>query len=165
MEGGRRSIGTGAPEGQGPGWARVPGFMRAERTHDGTFDVAAASGLIQRLGAEEDDLDLLGDLLLAQPVALQAKLGGLLLQPVQGALQELHALMVLGRQRGVEHLVQRGEQVVVQELGQECLGGQVEERWVPGCGPGGRFLNTIIPKPGPVPDNPEAWPRSWASWA
>ena len=139
--------------------------MRARRTREANFVLAAASRRVERLRAGEDDLYLLGDLLLAQRVALQAELGDLLVQAVQGALQVLHALMVLGRQRGVEHLVQRGEQVVVQELGQECLGGQVEERWVPGCGPGGRFLNTIIPKPGPVPDNPEAWPRSWASWA
>jgi hypothetical protein len=116
--------------------------MRASRARNATVVVAAASGLVERLGAEEDDLDLLGDLLLAQGVALQAELGGLLLQSVQGALQVLHALMVLGRQGGVEHLVQRGEQVVVQQLGQECLGSQVEERRVPGYGPGpgGRFL-------------------------
>jgi hypothetical protein len=66
-----------------------------------TPDLASECWLIERLAADEDDLDLLRDLLLAQRVAVQAEHAGLLLQPVQGALQVLHGPMVLGRQRRV----------------------------------------------------------------
>jgi hypothetical protein len=99
--------------------------MRARRTREANFVLAAASRRVERLRAGEDDLYLLGDLLLAQRVALQAELGGLLLQAVKGALQVFHALTVLGRQPGVERLLRRGEQVVVQQLDQEYVGARL----------------------------------------
>jgi len=81
-------------------------------------------------GAEQDDLDLLGDLFLPQRVAAQAHVLARPFDAAQGAVQVLQTALILGQQRTVEQLIQRREQVVIGEFAEQIERLQVQAQGI-----------------------------------
>jgi len=75
----------------------------------------------------QDDFDLFDDLFLAQGVGSSLEVRRLFVQVLQGTFQVLDPPQIFGHQRGIQHHVQSGEEVMGDQSVEKTSRGQIEE--------------------------------------
>src|SRR3990172_11223462 len=84
--------------------------------------------LFQRLDAQHDGFDFLGNFPLTEDIAPSYKVGGGSLQPAHRRVHMLHAPLIFRHQGAIEQLMQGREQVLLGQPGDKSLRRQVEQR-------------------------------------